>query len=157
MCANKTTSNDLIIAINRRARYEYHIEKSFEAGLVLQGWEVKSLRAKRVQLNEAYVLLKNQEAWLIGCHITPLPTVSTHIVPDPTRTRKLLLTQRELTQLFGSVERRGYTVISLRLYWKKRHAKIEIALAQGKKNYDKRAQLKERALQREQGRLKKIR
>jgi SsrA-binding protein len=156
MCANKTTSNDLI-AINRRARYEYHIEKNFEAGLVLQGWEVKSLRAKRVQLNEAYVLLKNQEAWLIGCHITPLPTVSTHIVPDPTRTRKLLLTQRELTQLFGSIERRGYTAIPLRLYWKQRHAKIEIALAQGKKNYDKRAQLKERALQREQEHLKKIR
>lgn len=144
---------DTTIALNKRARHDYFIEQSYEAGLVLEGWEVKSLRDGRVQLSESYVLLKNGEAWLLGCHITPLGTASTHIHPDPTRTRKLLLNQSELNRLFGSVERKGYTLVPLKLYWKKNRAKLEIALAKGKKEHDKRATLKAQDWQREKARL----
>lgn len=141
------------IAVNRRARHDYFIEQTFEAGLVLEGWEVKSLRDGRAQLSESYVLLKDGEAWLFGCHITPLKTASTHIHPDPLRTRKLLLNQKELNKLYGGVERKGYTLIPLRLYWKSRHVKVEIALAQGKKEYDKRASIKEQDWRREKERI----
>jgi SsrA-binding protein len=147
--------SDQTIALNRKAHHEYQIEERFEAGIALQGWEVKSLRASRVQLDQSYVLLKNNEAWLFGGQITPLQTASTHIHADPQRSRKLLLTHRELSKLIGSVERKGYTLIPLSLYWKNKHIKLEIALAKGKKLHDKRATEKERDWQREKQRTLK--
>ncbi len=149
----KSDSN--VIAVNRQARHDYFIEETYEAGLVLQGWEVKSLRAGRVSLKESYVLLKDGEGWLFGAHITPLPSASTHVEADPTRTRKLLLHKRELDKLIGLVERRGYTLVPLKLYWKNNRVKLEIGLAKGKKLYDKRAVEKERDWQREKQRLLK--
>ena len=121
-----------------------NVEDRIEAGLALEGWEVKSLRAGKVQLVDSYVLLKNGEAFLFGALITPLPTASTHIHPDPTRTRKLLLHRDELDRLIGAVERKGYSLVPTAMYWKKGRAKLEIALAKGKKAHDKRAALKER-------------
>jgi SsrA-binding protein len=143
------------IVVNRKARHEYFVEDRFEAGLALQGWEVKSLRDGRVNLTEAYVILKNGEAFLIGCNIPPLPTASTHIQPDPTRTRKLLLHDRELAQLIGATEQKGYTIVPLDLHWKRGKAKLDIGLAKGKKQHDKRADKKERDWQREKSRLLK--
>ncbi|AGA34798.1 tmRNA-binding protein SmpB [Thioalkalivibrio nitratireducens DSM 14787] len=143
------------IALNRKARHDFFIEDRFEAGLVLEGWEVKSLREGRAQLSESYVLLRNGEAWLFGAHVTPLSTASTHIHPDPTRTRKLLLKRSEISRLIGAVERKGYTLVPLALYWKRGRAKLEIGLAKGKKEYDKRATDKERDWQRERGRILK--
>lgn len=151
----KMSSHKSLIAENRRAFHDYFIEERFEAGLVLQGWEVKSLRAIKVQLAESYVLLKHGEAWLLGAHLSPLKTASTHIQTDPTRTRKLLLHAKELSRLIGKVERKGYTLVPLALYWKNGRAKLEIALAKGKKLYDKRAALKERDWQRQQQQLMK--
>lgn len=153
----KTQKTDSTIAVNRKARHEYFIEDNFEAGMVLQGWEVKSLREGRVQLDQSYVLIKDGEAWLFGGMITPLKTVSTHFEPDPLRTRKLLLHQRELNKLVGSVERKGYTVIALKLYWKNNRVKLEIGLAKGKKLHDKRATEKDRDWKREKERLLKKR
>lgn len=150
--SQKQKSNESI-AVNRKARHEFSFDERFEAGLALQGWEVKSLRAGRVQIDQSYVLLKNGEAWLFGALITPLGTVSTHITPDPTRNRKLLLKLRELSKLIGSVERKGYTLIPLSLYWKDNFVKLEIALAKGKKQHDKRADEKDRDWAREKGRL----
>ncbi len=141
------------IALNKKARHDYFIEERFEAGLSLQGWEVKSLREGRVQLAESYILIKNGEAWLLGCHISPLVTASTHINPDPTRTRKLLLHRRELDKLIGAVERKGYTLVPLALYWKKGRAKLEVALARGKQSHDKRATEKSRDWEREKSRI----
>ena len=141
------------IALNRQATHEYFIEERYEAGLVLQGWEVKSLRALRAQLKESYVVLKKGEAWLLGAHFSPLSSASTHIVPDPLRTRKLLLHGRELSSLIGSVERKGYNLIPLALYWKKGRAKLEIGLAKGKQIHDKRASEKDRDWQREKQRV----
>lgn len=143
------------IAFNKKARHDYFVEERLEAGLALEGWEVKSLRAKRVQLSESYVIIKDGEAWLFGAHITPLPTASTHIQPDTQRTRKLLLHRDELNRLIGAVERRGYTLIPLSLYWKRGRAKLEIGVAKGKKQYDKRATEKERTWQREKQRILK--
>jgi SsrA-binding protein len=148
----KTNTN---IATNRKAHHDYFIEDRFEAGLVLEGWEVKSLRAGRLQLDQGYILLKHGEAWLFGALITPLQTVSTHITPEPQRSRKLLLNHREINKLIGSVERRGYTVVPLSLYWKNNRVKIEIGLAKGKKLHDKRATEKERDWQRQKQRLLK--
>lgn len=148
-------SENTIIAVNRQAKHDYFIEETFEVGLVLEGWEVKSLRAGRVNLKESYVLLKNGEAWLLGAHISPLASASTHVNPDPVRTRKLLLHKQELSRLVGQVERRGYTLIPLKLYWKNNRVKLEIGLAKGKKLYDKRASEKERDWQREKQRLLK--
>lgn len=148
----KTNAN---IANNRKATHEYFIEERYEAGMSLQGWEVKSLRAGRVQIDQAYVLLKGGEAWLFGALITPLQTASTHINPDPQRTRKLLLKGRELGKLIGSVERKGYTVVPLSLYWKNNLVKLEIGLAKGKKLHDKRASDKERDWKIEKQRLLK--
>lgn len=145
------------IALNKKARHDYFIEERLEAGLALQGWEVKSLRARRVQLNESYVIVRDAEAWLFGAHVTPLPTASTHVHPDSQRTRKLLLHRDELNRLIGAVERRGYTVIPLSLYWKRGRAKLQIGLAKGKKQHDKRATEKERSWQREKQRLLKQR
>ncbi len=143
------------IATNRKANHDYFIEDRFEAGLVLEGWEVKSLRAGRVQLDQGYILLKHGEAWLFGALITPLQTASTHIHPEPQRSRKLLLNHREINKLIGNVERRGYTVVPLNLYWKNNRVKIEIGLAKGKKLHDKRATEKERDWQRQKQRLLK--
>jgi SsrA-binding protein len=144
------------IALNRKARHDYFIETRYEAGLVLEGWEVKSLRAGRVQLNESYCLVKEGEAWLFGAHISPLNTASTHIQPDPLRTRKLLLHTEELRRLIGAVERKGYTLVPLALYWKHGRAKLEIALAKGKHKYDKRAAEKEKEWARQKERLLKV-
>lgn len=141
------------IALNKKARHDYFIEDRFEAGLVLEGWEVKSLRAGRVQLVDSYVIIKNGEAWLLGALITPLQTASTHIHPDPQRTRKLLLHRSELNRLIGAVERKGYTLVVTALYWNKGRAKAEIALAKGKQTHDKRATERERDWQREKQRL----
>nr|MBS0019948.1 SsrA-binding protein SmpB [Gammaproteobacteria bacterium] len=156
MGKNKTqTVPSANIALNKKARHDYFVEERLEAGLALEGWEVKSLRAKRVQLNESYVIIKDAEAWLFGTHITPLPTASTHIHPDSQRTRKLLLHRDELNRLIGAVERRGYTLIPLSLYWKRGRAKLQIGMAKGKKQHDKRAAEKERTWQREKQRLLK--
>ncbi len=146
-------TTERLIAENRRARYDYFIEDRIEAGLVLEGWEVKSMRAGRAQLSEAYVYVRNGEAFLIGAHLAPLRTVSTHKVADPVRTRKLLLHRSELDRLVGATERRGYTVVPLELYWKKGRAKLQIGLAKGKKKHDKRATEKERDWQRDKARL----
>jgi len=154
---SRSQQPDNTIALNKKARHDYFIEEQFEAGLMLQGWEVKSLRAGRIQLKEGYVLVKNGEAWLFGAHISPLTTASTHINPDPLRTRKLLLHRKELAQLIGAVERKGYTLVPLGMYWKHGLAKIQIGLAKGKKQYDKRAVERDRDWQREKQRLLKIR
>jgi SsrA-binding protein len=141
------------IAQNKRARFDYFIEEKLEAGLALQGWEVKSLRAGKAQITEGYVLIKDGEAFLIGAHVTPLRTASTHIVADPTRTRKLLLHRRELDRLVGAVERKGHTVVPLELYWKHGKVKLAIGLAKGKQSHDKRHTEKDRDWQREKARL----
>ena len=141
------------IALNRRARHDYFIEDRLEAGLSLQGWEVKSLRASKAQITESYVVIKNGEAWLLGAHVAPLNTASTHIHADPTRTRKLLLNRAELDRFIGAVERKGYTIVPLALYWKKGRAKLEIGLAKGKNLHDKRATEKERDWQRQKERV----
>jgi SsrA-binding protein len=151
----KDDSHTGSIADNRKARHEYFIEETYEAGLALQGWEVKSLRAGRVQLKEAYVYLKNAEAFLFGAHISALPTASTHVIPDPIRTRKLLLNRSELNGLVGSVERKGYTLVPLEMYWKTGRAKLRIGLAKGKQAHDKRETSKDRDWQREKSRLLK--
>ncbi|MEJ0087744.1 MAG: SsrA-binding protein SmpB [Pseudomonadota bacterium] len=152
---NKPVKKDpeRLIAENRRARYDYFIEERLEAGLVLQGWEVKSMRAGKAQVAEAYVYLKEGEAFLFGANITPLKTASTHVVPEPLRTRKLLLNKAELSRLIGSVERKGYTMIPLDLHWKGGKAKLEIGLAKGKKQHDKRATEKDRDWERNKGRI----
>ena len=137
------------IAVNRKARHDYFIEADYECGIALEGWEVKSLRAGKAQLTESYVHLRNGEAWLLGSHITPLTTASTHVHPDPTRTRKLLLNRHELDALVGDVERKGYTLVPLSLYWKHGRAKLEFGLARGKKLYDKREDIKKKDARRE--------
>lgn len=156
MAAKKSASNNSsVIAHNRQATFEYFIEERFEAGLVLQGWEVKSLRDGRAQLKESYVTIKNGEAYLFGCHISPLLSASTHVHPDALRTRKLLMHRQELNRLIGAVERKGYTLIPLQLYWKHGRAKLEVGLAKGKKLHDKRATEKDRDWQREKERVMK--
>lgn len=132
------------IAINKKARHDYHIDESFEAGVVLSGWEVKSLRMGRVQLVDSYVLLKDGEAWLIGTQITPLNTASTHTVADPLQDRKLLLHKKQLSKLFSTTQQSGYACVATKLYWKHHLVKCQIALARGKKEFDKRAATKER-------------
>jgi len=142
-----------LIAENRRARFDYFIEERLEAGLALEGWEVKAMRAGRAQLAEAYVYLRNTEAFLIGAHIAPLNTASTHKIADPVRTRKLLLKRSELDHLIGAVERRGFTLVPLELYWKHGRAKLQLGLAKGKKQHDKRAVEKDRDWTRDKARL----
>ncbi len=152
---DKKAAGGARIAENRRARHEYFIEETFEAGLALEGWEVKSLRAGRAQLTEAYVHLKNGEAWLIGAHFSPLTSASTHVRTDPTRTRKLLLHRRELDRLVGAVERKGYTLVPLNLHWTRGRAKLDVGLAKGKKQHDKRATEKNRDWERQKARILK--
>lgn len=141
------------IGLNKKARFEYTLEEEFEAGIVLEGWEVKALRAGRLQLQDAYVFIKNGEAFISNVLITPLQTVSTHITPDPKRIRKLLLHNREIHQLIGGVERQGYTIVPLSMYWKNNMVKIKIALAKGKQLHDKRQTAKERDWKRDQARI----
>jgi SsrA-binding protein len=153
MAKPKPKKSSSTIALNKKARHDYFIEDRFEAGLALQGWEVKSLREGRAQLTESYIMIKNNEAWLFGFHLSPLTSTSTHITPEPTRTRKLLLHRRELDRLIGAVERKGYTLVPLALYWKHGRAKLEIALARGKHTHDKRTSEKDRDWDRQKQRL----
>ena len=143
------------IAVNKKARYDYFIEERFEAGLVLEGWEVKSLRAGKAQLTESYVIVRNGEISLLGAHLTPLLSASSHINADPTRTRKLLLHRKEIDRLSGLVERKGYTLVPLELYWARGKAKLAVGLAKGKKQYDKRATAKDRDWERDKARAMK--
>mgnify|MGYP001397628058 CR=1 FL=1 len=143
------------IVENRKARHDYSIEERYEAGLVLEGWEVKAIRAGRAQLKEAYVIIRRAELFLIGAHMTPLPEASTHIKPDPVRTRKLLMNAAEIAKLIGKVERAGYTLVPLDLHYVRGRVKLEIGLAKGKKQFDKRATEKEREWQRDKQRLVK--
>lgn len=150
---NRAADPPPLIAENRRARHEYFIEERYEAGLALQGWEVKAMRAGRAQLAEAYVYLRNGEAFLFGAHVTPLNSASSHVIADPVRTRKLLLNRAELDHLVGAVEREGYTLVPLDLHWAHGRAKLRIGLAKGKKQHDKRATEKDRDWQRDRARL----
>ncbi|MGV3346900.1 SsrA-binding protein SmpB [Enterobacteriaceae bacterium LUAb1] len=143
------------IAQNKRARHEYFIEEEFEAGLSLQGWEVKSMRAGKANISDSYILLRDGEAYLFGATIQPLLGASTHVVCDPTRNRKLLLSQRELSSLYGRVNREGYTVVALSLYWKNAWAKLKIGVAKGKKEYDKRDDIKNREWKLDKARIMK--
>jgi len=145
------------IALNKRARHEYHIDERFEAGIALEGWEVKSLREGKAQIAEAYAIVKNGEIFLFGSQIVPLLTASTHVVPEARRTRKLLLHRNEIDRLIGAVERKGYTLVPLALYWKKNRAKCEIGLARGKQEHDKRATEKDRDWQRDKSRILRTR
>lgn len=151
----KNSKGSKTIALNKRARFEYHIDERIEAGLSLQGWEVKSLRESRVQFTDSYVLLKDHEAFLFGCRIDPLPTAAKHLTPDPTRTRKLLLHRREIDRITRLVDRKGFTVIPTAMYWSKGKVKVEIGTAKGKKAHDKRADEKDRDWQRQKARIMK--
>ncbi|MET0070423.1 MAG: SsrA-binding protein SmpB [Candidatus Thiodiazotropha sp.] len=151
--AKKKNAGGATIVLNKKAGHDFFIEERYEAGIALQGWEVKSLREGRVQIKESYITLKEGEAFLFGAHIVPLSTASTHIHPDPTRTRKLLLHRSELNKLIGLVERKGYTLVPTAMYWKRGMAKLEIGLAKGKKLHDKRASDKDRDWKREKERL----
>lgn len=144
-----------LITNNRKAKHDYHIEQTFEAGISLAGWEVKSLRAGKAQLSESHIIIKNGEAFLLNSNISPLKTISTHITPNPTRTRKLLLNKKELDKLIGASERKGYTIVPLNLHWKKNIAKVDIALAKGKRQYDKRETEKQKTWEREKQKLMK--
>ncbi len=155
MAKKKGSHSSNTIVLNKKARHDYFIEERFEAGIALQGWEAKSLRAGRVQIRDSYVLLKDGEAFLFGSLITPLPTASTHINPDPQRSRKLLLHRKEINKLTGAVERKGYALIPTAMYWKRGMAKVEIGLAKGKQSHDKRQTEKERDWQREKQRILK--
>ena len=143
------------IAVNKKAFHDYFIEEKYEAGMALEGWEVKAIRAGRVQIKEAYVVIRKQELFLIGCHVSPLPEASTHIHPDPVRTRKLLLHMGEINRLIGKVERAGYALIPLDLHYSKGRIKLEIGLAKGKKQHDKREAEKDREWKREKEQLLK--
>ena len=145
------------IVENRKASHDYFIEERYEAGLALEGWEVKAIRAGRAQIADAYVMVRNGELFLIGAHVSPLPTVSTHFVPDPTRTRKLLMRADEIRRLIGKVEQRGYSLIPLNLHYAKGRIKLDIALARGKLKHDKRADVREKDWKREQQRLLRTR
>jgi len=145
------------IAQNKKARFDYFIEDRLEAGLALQGWEVKSMRAGKAQLTDSFVIFRDGEAWLLGSHVTPLNTVSTHVVAEPKRTRKLLMNRREIDRLIGLVERKGYTLIALELYWSKNKVKVKVGLARGKKQHDKRDTEKDRDWQRDKSRALRAR
>ena len=147
----------MTIVENRKAQYDYFIEERYEAGLALEGWEVKAIRAGRAQLKEAYVIVSNEEIFLIGAHISPLPAASTHVQPDPVRTRKLLLHAEEIRRLIGKVDRAGYTLVPLDFHYVRGRVKLNIGLAKGKKQHDKRATEREKEWKREQQRLLRAR
>lgn len=157
MAKNSKDEANALIAENRRARHDYFIEDRYEAGLMLMGWEVKSMRAGKAQIAEGYVVIRGGEIWLIGAHITPLSSASTHVITDPVRPRKLLLNRTEIDRLVGAVERSGYTIVPLELYWKAGRAKLRIGLAKGKKQHDKRATEKDRDWQRDKARVMRAR
>lgn len=152
---SKKNSESNTIAVNRKATFDYFIEESFEAGMALEGWEVKSLREGRAQLKESYVIVQNGEVFLVGAHVAPLTQASTHIHPNPTRARKLLLHRKEISKLIGATEREGYTLVPLTMYWSKGKAKLRIALAKGKKQHDKRQSIRQREWERDKARLLK--
>ncbi len=156
MAKKSKPKSDNTIALNKKARFDYFIEDEFEAGIALLGWEVKSLRAGRAQLKESYVIIRHGELFLFGAHISPLESASTHVETDPTRTRKLLIHKKEISTLIGMVERRGYTLVPLKLYWKAGRAKLSVGLARGKKQFDKRASIKQREWDRDRQRLMKM-
>lgn len=155
MSKTKSKAPSGTIALNKRARHEYFLETKFEAGVALQGWEVKSIREGKANIRDSYVILKDGEAFLIGAQIQPLLSASSHVVCDPDRTRKLLLKQREIDKLIGAIEREGYAVVATAMYWKKHLVKLEIYLAKGKKTHDKRDTVKERDWQRTKARVMK--
>lgn len=155
MSTKKKSPPSNTIAVNRKARFDYFIEQEFDAGVVLQGWEVKSLRDGRAQLKESYITILHGEIFLIGAHFSPLTSASTHTHADPTRNRKLLLNQKEINRLIGARERDGYTIVPLSIYWLRGKVKVKIALAKGKKQYDKRATIKQREWERDKHRLLK--
>jgi SsrA-binding protein len=150
---SKKDNHDSTIALNKRARHEYHIDERFEAGLALQGWEVKSLRAGRINFGDSYAVVKGGELYLFGASIPPLISASTHVVAEDRRTRKLLLHRAEIDKLVGAVERKGYTLVPTAMYWKHNRVKVEIGLAKGKQDHDKRAAEKERDWNREKQRV----
>lgn len=151
--SKKKKGPDNSITVNRKARHEYLIEDTFEAGIALEGWEVKSFRANRVQLNESHVIIRKGEAYLLNAHVTPLITTSTHKEVNETRTRKLLLHKRELERLIGKIQQQGYTIVPLNAHWRRNKVKIEIALAKGKKMHDKRAAQKDKDWERQKARI----
>lgn len=151
----KPKAQSSTIALNKRARFDYHLHDKFESGVALEGWEVKSLRAGKCQLMDTYVLLKNGEAFLLGCNITPLASASAHVPAEAQRTRKLLLHKKEIARLIGAVQQKGQTCIPVALYWKNNRVKCEIALATGKKEHDKRATIEERDWNRDKSRMLK--
>ncbi len=153
MSVNKKAQGSIIV--NKKARFDYFIEEEYEAGLVLEGWEVKSLRAGKVNLSDSHVIVKRGEAFIIGAQIQPLPTAATHTLPDISRTRKLLMHKKELNKLIGHIERQGYTLVPISLYWRKNKVKARIALAKGKKTHDKRSSIKDRDWQRDKARIMK--
>ena len=153
MSKDKQSGGGKTIALNKRARHDYSIDERFEAGIALEGWEVKSLRAGKVQIVESYILLKDSEAFLFGALITPLPTASTHISPEPQRSRKLLLHRTELNRLIGAVERKGFALVPTALYWKNGKVKLELGVARGKKAHDKREAEKDRDWQRQKAQI----
>jgi SsrA-binding protein len=155
MSKKKKADNSNTIALNKKARHDYFIEQSLEAGISLEGWEVKSLRGGRVQIKESYVILKNNELFLFGAHISPLASASTHVNPDPTRTRKLLLHRLEINRLRDKINQKGATVVPLKLYWTRGKVKLEIGVAKGKKAYDKRQDIKDRDWKRDKERTLK--
>ncbi|MEO6186849.1 MAG: SsrA-binding protein SmpB [Steroidobacteraceae bacterium] len=157
MAKDPNENSKALIAENRKARYEYFIEDRYEAGIQLLGWEVKSMRAGRTQLTEAYVFIRAGEIFLFGAHMSPLNSASSHVVADPTRTRKLLLNRTEIERLMEAVEREGYTIVPLELYWKAGRAKLRIGVAKGKKQHDKRATEKDRDWQRDKARVLRVR
>jgi SsrA-binding protein len=153
MKKKKLGHSDNTIALNKKARHDYIIEEKYEAGLELKGWEVKAIRSGRVQIADSHVIIRKGEVFLLNALITPLHSASTHVLPDPSATRKLLLNRREINKLMGSVEKEGYTIVPLVMYWKKSRVKVEIALAKGKKLHDKRASNKDRDWKREKERI----
>lgn len=152
---SKNKSNSNTIALNKKARHEYTLEDKFEAGMSLQGWELKSIRAGKVNISDCYVIVQNREAFLVGAEIHPLTAASSHVVCNPTRPRKLLLNRRELDRLIGAVDRQGYSMIATAMYWKKCWVKLEFCLGKGKKSHDKRSDIKDREWKVDQGRLMK--
>jgi SsrA-binding protein len=155
MAATKAKASPGTIALNKRAKFDYQLHERFEAGMVLTGWEMKSIRAGKVQLTDTYVFLKNGEAFLLACNITPLLAASTHVVAEPMRSRKLLLHKRELARLATATQQKGQTCVAVAMYWKGHRVKLEIALATGKKAFDKRATIKDRDWNRDKGRIMK--
>ena len=153
--SKKKPAHDNNIITNKKAFHDYFLEEHFEAGISLEGWEVKALRAGRIQVKESHILVKDGEVFLFGAYITPLPSASTHVFPDPSRTRKLLLHRHEISKLIGAVERDGYTIAPVNLYWKNGYVKVNIAIAKGKKEFDKRAVKKDRDWQRQKARVMK--